>query len=270
MSDILFTGGDPMFMKTKLIAQYFEPFKDPEFLPHIKNLRIGTRALTFWPQRFTTDDDADALMDLLREVKEVGGRHVAIMSHLGHVRELQTDKVRHAIHRLKQEAGCIIRSQSPVMRGINDDAEVWAQKWREEVRLGIVPYYMLMARDTGAQASSTCRSSARSSSTPTRSAPPPASAAPRAARRCRARPARSRSSARRTSWAPTPSCSASSSAATSLGSARCSSPSTTPRRCGSTTSSRSTAWSSRQEAGLPKPCIDEPCQIEWMDEYQSA
>jgi len=152
VSDILFTGGDPMFMKTRLIKQYFEPFKDPTFLPHIQNLRIGTRALTFWPQRFTTDDDADELHTLLREVKEVGGRHIAIMSHLGHVRELQTDKVRDAIKRLRQDAGVIIRSQSPVMRGINDDAQVWADKWREEVRLGIVPYYMFMARDTGAQA----------------------------------------------------------------------------------------------------------------------
>ena len=53
----------------------------------------------------------------------MGGRHIAVMSHLGHVRELSTDKVRHAIHRLKQEAGVIIRSQSPVMRGINDDAK---------------------------------------------------------------------------------------------------------------------------------------------------
>ena len=106
----------------------------------------------FWPQRFTTDNDADELHALLKEVKEVGNRHIAIMAHLGHVRELQTEKVRDAIHRLRQEAGVIIRSQSPVMRGINDDAEVWAEKWREEVRLGIVPYYMFMARDTGAQA----------------------------------------------------------------------------------------------------------------------
>merc|ERR1719201_2461583 len=152
VSDILFTGGDPMFMKTRNFKEYLEPFKDPTFLPHIKNLRIGTRALTFWPQRFTTDDDADELHTLLREVKEIGGRHVAIMAHLGHVRELQTDKFRAAIDRLRQKAGVIIRSQSPVMRGINDDAEIWAQKWREEVRLGIVPYYMFMARDTGAQA----------------------------------------------------------------------------------------------------------------------
>jgi len=152
VSDILFTGGDPMFMKTRMFKQYLEPFKDPTFLPHIKNLRIGTRALTFWPQRFTTDDDATELHTLLREVKEIGGRHMAIMAHLGHVRELQTDKVREAIQRLRQEAGVIIRSQSPVMRGINDKGEIWAEKWREEVRLGIVPYYMFMARDTGAQA----------------------------------------------------------------------------------------------------------------------
>merc|ERR1712147_488057 len=102
VSDILFTGGDPMIMKTNMLKQYLEPFKDPDHLPHIKNLRIGTRALTFWPQRFTTDPDADSLIELLRDVKEVGGRHIAIMSHLSHYRELSTKKVQDAIHRLKQ------------------------------------------------------------------------------------------------------------------------------------------------------------------------
>jgi hypothetical protein len=31
-------------------------------------------------------------------------------------------------------------------------AQVWNKKWKEEVRLGIIPYYMFIARDTGAQA----------------------------------------------------------------------------------------------------------------------
>tara|TARA_B100000795_G_scaffold213820_1_gene167493 strand:+ start:68 stop:184 length:117 start_codon:yes stop_codon:yes gene_type:complete len=35
--------------------------------------------------------------------------------------------VRAAIKRLKDDAGVIIRSQSPVMRGINDDSEVRGQ-----------------------------------------------------------------------------------------------------------------------------------------------
>jgi KamA family protein len=151
VSDILMTGGDPMIMKTKSLAQYLEPLCDPNFLPHIKNLRIGTRSLSFWPQRFTTDSDADELIDLLRRAREEGGRHIAIMAHLGHARELSTQKVKDAVERIQKEAFATIRSQSPVMRGINDDAQVWADKWRKEVQMGIIPYYMFMARDTGAQ-----------------------------------------------------------------------------------------------------------------------
>jgi KamA family protein len=151
VSDILMTGGDPMIMKTKSLAQYLEPLTDPNFLPHLKNIRIGTRALTFWPQRFTTDADADELITLLRKVREVGKRHVAIMAHLGHDRELSTDKFKAAVNRIQKEAFATIRSQSPIMRGINDNSEVWARKWRKEVSMGIIPYYMFMARDTGAQ-----------------------------------------------------------------------------------------------------------------------
>ena len=151
VSDILMTGGDPMIMKTKSLAQYLEPLTDPAFLPHISNLRIGTRSLSFWPQRFTTDNDADELIDLLRRVREQGGRHVAIMAHLGHDRELSTDKFAAAVQRIQSEALATIRSQSPIMRGINDDSEVWARKWKKEVQMGIVPYYMFLARDTGAQ-----------------------------------------------------------------------------------------------------------------------
>ena len=151
VSDILMTGGDPMVMKTKTLAQYLEPLTDPNFLPHVQHLRIGTRALSFWPQRFTTDNDADELIDLLRRVREEGNRHIAIMAHLGHHRELSTQKFKDAVHRIQKEAFATIRSQSPIMRGINDDAKVWAEKWRTETRMGIIPYYMFMARDTGAQ-----------------------------------------------------------------------------------------------------------------------
>eukprot|EP00804_Cyclotella_cryptica_P000899 CCRYP_001131-RB/>CCRYP_001131-RB protein AED:0.01 eAED:0.01 QI:140/1/1/1/1/1/3/1629/505 len=137
VSDILMTGGDPMVMKTKSLAQYLEPFTNPNFLPHIKNIRIGTRSLTFWPQRFTTDDDADEVIELLRRVHEVGGRHVAIMAHLSHPRELSTSKVKATIRRLQKEAYTTIRSQSPVMRGINDQPEVWAD---ESIYKNIFPF----------------------------------------------------------------------------------------------------------------------------------
>ena len=131
VSDILMTGGDPMIMQTRSLKQYLEPLCDPDFLPHVKNVRIGTRSLTFWPQRFTTDKDADELIDLMRRVREEGSRHLAVMAHLGHARELSTQKVQDAIARIQKEAFATIRSQSPIMRGINDDADVWAEKWRK-------------------------------------------------------------------------------------------------------------------------------------------
>ena len=45
----------------------------------------------------------------------------------------------------------MIRAQGPLIRHINDDAEVWAKMWKMQVRLGIVPYYMFVERDTGAR-----------------------------------------------------------------------------------------------------------------------
>ena len=151
VSDILMTGGDPMIMQTRSLKMYLEPLCDPYFLPHVKNIRIGTRSLSFWPQRFTTDKDADELIELMHRVREEGGRHFAVMAHLSHARELSTQKVKDAVERIQKEAFATIRSQSPVMRGINDDARVWAEKWRKEVQMGIIPYYMFMARDTGAR-----------------------------------------------------------------------------------------------------------------------
>jgi len=53
VSDLLITGGDPMVMKTKHLVAYLEPLLSPEF-DHIQTIRLGTKALTFWPQRFVT------------------------------------------------------------------------------------------------------------------------------------------------------------------------------------------------------------------------
>ncbi len=50
------------------------------------------------------------------------------------------------------DAGAVIRCQAPLIRKVNDDANVWAQLWRKQVQLGMVPYYMFVERDTGAKA----------------------------------------------------------------------------------------------------------------------
>jgi hypothetical protein len=37
------------------------------------------------------------------------------------------------------------------MRNINADPDVWANMWRQQVNLNCIPYYMFVARNTGAQ-----------------------------------------------------------------------------------------------------------------------
>ncbi len=148
VSDLLLTGGDPMVMKTKHLMHYLEPLLGPEF-DHITNIRIGTKAISFWPQRFVSDEDAGELLELLQRLVRAG-KHVAIMTHFNHWREMDTPIAREAIHRLRN-TGAVLRSQSPLVAHINDDADVWATMWRMQTKLGIIPYYMFVERDTGAK-----------------------------------------------------------------------------------------------------------------------
>jgi len=148
ITDILFTGGDPMVMKTRILKNYLQRFLD-EPLEHVKHIRFGTKALAYWPYRFTSDDDADELLGLF-EALIAKGIHVTIMAHFSHPVELQTEVVKLAIQRLRN-TGVQIRTQSPVLNHINNHPDIWRDMWREQVQLGCVPYYMFIPRDTGAQ-----------------------------------------------------------------------------------------------------------------------
>lgn len=108
MKDVIFTGGDPMMMSTALVKKYMCPLLGVSTL---KTIRIGTRSLSWWPQRYTAEADA-------------------------------------AIRRIRA-TGAVIGSQSPLVRHVNDDAAVWREMWQKQVQLGIIPYYMFVARNTG-------------------------------------------------------------------------------------------------------------------------
>ncbi len=146
VTDVLFTGGDPMIMKAKALRQYIEPLLQPG-LEHVQNIRIGTKALSYWPQRFVTDEDADEVLRIYEDVVKAG-KHLAVMAHFTHPREMSTDIVREAIRRVR-DTGAEIRMQAPIVHPINDNAKVWATMWREGVKLGMIPYYMFIERDTG-------------------------------------------------------------------------------------------------------------------------
>ena len=148
ITDVLFTGGDPLIMRAGVLARHLEPLIDND-LPHLQNIRIGSKALSYWPYKFVTDSDADELLRLFEKIVKAG-KHLAIMAHFSHPRELETPIVHKAVERIRN-TGAEIRTQSPILRNINARADVWAEMWKLQVTLGMIPYYMFIVRDTGAQ-----------------------------------------------------------------------------------------------------------------------
>ena len=70
------------------------------------------------------------------------------MAHFNHPVELRDEMAKTALRRILG-TGATIRMQSPVVRHINEDPKDWAEMWTTGVKLGLIPYYMFVERDTG-------------------------------------------------------------------------------------------------------------------------
>ncbi|GAB3432699.1 lysine 2,3-aminomutase [Massilia solisilvae] len=146
VTDVLITGGDPMIMNTRSLTEFIEPLLAPE-LAHIQNIRIGTKSVAYWPQRYVSDKDADDLLRLFEKVV-ASGKNMAIMGHYNHAVELRSPVAQQAVKRIVG-TGATLRMQGPLIRHINEDPDSWAELWTTGVRLGAIPYYMFVERDTG-------------------------------------------------------------------------------------------------------------------------
>lgn len=149
VSDVLFTGGDPMTMSASVLSAYIEPLLAPGF-EHIRTIRIGTKSLAYWPYRYTTDPDSEQIIELFKKIV-AAGKNLSIQAHFNHPVELSTEAVQQAVKAIRA-TGAQIRTQSPLLKHINDKPELWSAMWRKQVDLGCIPYYMFVARDTGSKA----------------------------------------------------------------------------------------------------------------------
>lgn len=144
VTDVLVTGGDPMVMSAERLRVHLEPLLA---IDTVRTIRIGTKSVAYWPQRFVTDADADDTLRLYEQVV-ASGRSLAVMAHYSHARELATDVAQQALRRILA-TGAKVYGQSPLISHVNDDAADLADLWTTETAAGAVPYYMFVARDTG-------------------------------------------------------------------------------------------------------------------------
>ncbi len=158
VTDLLITGGDGGFMPANRFEQYIRPIIEDPALSHIRNIRLGTRSLTFHPEMILSSkyDEMLALFDLLYE----NGIQMAWMAHFSTPRELLNPRTIAAIRRLKAH-GVVVRSQSPIMNHISlftdaegkVDVDKSAQNWIDLANilamLGVGFHSMYAARPTG-------------------------------------------------------------------------------------------------------------------------
>jgi L-lysine 2,3-aminomutase len=111
VSSVLITGGDPMIMGAEVLRRYVEPLLAPG-LEHIESIRIGSKALAYWPHRFLTDPDADDTLRLFEQVV-ASGRTLAFMAHFSHPRELEPAVAGQAARRIRA-TGAVIRAADPL------------------------------------------------------------------------------------------------------------------------------------------------------------
>ena len=148
VSDVLFTGGDPMVMSASLLKTYIEPLLSND-LKHIQTIRIGTKSLSYWPYRYFADSDYHEILTLFSKITDEG-KNLSIMAHFNHPNELLTDEIKMAVRNIRTTRAQI-RTQSPLLNHINASPEIWMKMWREQVNLNCIPYYMFLPRDTGAK-----------------------------------------------------------------------------------------------------------------------
>lgn len=139
--EVIVTGGDPLMLPPNKLADLVARVAR---LRHVEVLRFHSRIPVADPQRIT-----QVMARALRPPAE-SELAVWVSVHVNHPREL-SPAAREGLRRLA-EAGLPLVSQTVLLRGVNDSAEVLEELFRALVRNRVRPYYLHhpdLARGTG-------------------------------------------------------------------------------------------------------------------------
>jgi lysine 2,3-aminomutase len=139
INNVLLSGGDSLVMSTEKLEKVIKPLRQ---IDHVKIIRIGSKMPAFNPYRVINDPSLPEMLSkyITRD------KRIYIMAHFNHPREL-TDVALQGLMIL-QKAGATTVNQSPMIRGVNDDADVMAELFNQLSFNGVLPYYIFICRPT--------------------------------------------------------------------------------------------------------------------------
>ncbi|MFU8807027.1 MAG: KamA family radical SAM protein [Bradymonadaceae bacterium] len=137
LEDIVISGGDAFNLAAKHIEAIGERLLN---MPNIRRIRFATKGLAVMPMKILTDQ---SWLDAISRVVELGRKlhkQVVIHTHFNNANEI-TEITRRAMNALF-ERGIVVRNQSVLQHGVNDDPEVMALLVKRLGEVNIHPYYV--------------------------------------------------------------------------------------------------------------------------------
>lgn len=135
LQDIVISGGDAYYLQPEHIRMIGMRLVG---IPHIRRFRFASKGLAVAPQRILDPDDgwASALADVTVKARGAG-KLVSLHTHFNHPSEI-TWVTEEASQRLL-EAGVLVRSQTVLLKGVNDDAQTMSALIRGLADINIFP-----------------------------------------------------------------------------------------------------------------------------------
>lgn len=138
INEAILSGGDPLTLPDKKLEKIIVKLSE---ITNLEHLRIHTRIPIIYPQRITSK--------LIKALNTSRFKPVMVV-HCNHPNEIDINVI-NAV-KLLQAEGISLYSQSVLLKGVNDDAEVLIALSKKLFASGIQPYYIhLLDKVLGAQ-----------------------------------------------------------------------------------------------------------------------
>lgn len=141
INEVILSGGDPFTLLDEQIEEWLALLRA---IHSIKRIRFHTRVPVNLPSRITAK-----LVETLRRYQDPT-HPIFIVTHFNHPREIAIQNIE-AIARLV-DAGIVVRNQSVLLQGVNDDAATLEKLFTTLTDIRVVPYYLHqldLAKGTG-------------------------------------------------------------------------------------------------------------------------
>ncbi|KAK0933225.1 hypothetical protein LTR29_015191 [Friedmanniomyces endolithicus] len=138
IQDVVVSGGDSYHLSADHLRLIGDRLLS---IPHIKRFRFATKGLAVNPIRIL--DDRDGWVAAFVEISDKGralGKQVAMHTHFNHPHECTWVTELAARHLF--ERGVVVRNQTVLLRGVNDDVVTMSTLIRKLADMNIQPYYV--------------------------------------------------------------------------------------------------------------------------------